>query len=148
MIENMNNMEDIMTKIYDAFNVFTNRPIIMVDNATFFTYGSIFITTTVLAIATIYDEGDVEDNYNYGKAEEPNGPSPPIFAGPSSPSSTEPSQPNSMIPSLPSFTEPSQPNSIIPSTNDINEYIQGKMNQNVGGKKHRKQKRTIKKRND
>jgi len=146
MIENMNNMEDIMTKIYDAFNVFTNRPIIMVDNATFFTYGSIFITTTVLAIATIYDEGDVEDNY--GKAEEPNGPSPPIFAGPSSPSSTESSQPNSMIPSLPSFAGPSPPNSMMPSTNDINEYIQGKMNQNVGGKKRRRQKRTIKKRND
>lgn len=56
MKENMNNLQDIMTVAYDAFNIFPNRPIVMIDTTTLFTYGSIGITAIILAVATIYDE--------------------------------------------------------------------------------------------
>ena len=126
MIENMNNMEDIMTKIYDSFNAFTNRPIIMVDNATFFTYGSILITTTVLAVATIYDEDNPVDNENgYEEKEE----SASVLL-------------NSM--NLSSINEMS-PFSTNQQEEEEKEREQ-EMNQNIGGNKRRKQKRTIKKR--
>ena len=52
----MNNLQDIMTAVYDAFDIFPNRPIVMIDTPTLFTYGSIGITAIILAVATIYDE--------------------------------------------------------------------------------------------
>lgn len=132
MIENMNNMEDIMTKMYDSFNAFTNRPIIMVDNATIFTYGSILITTTILAVATIYDEegDDGDDNVDEEEEEEEEEPNNPInlFAN------TMGLSTNEMSPST---------NQMSPSTNEIKDKEE--TNQNVGGKKHKKRKRTIKK---
>ncbi len=155
MIENMNNMEDIMTNMYDSFNVFTNRPIIMVDNATIFTYGSILITSTILAVATIYDEG-VDDDDDDDDDESSN------ISNQMIPSTNEmiPST-NEMIPStnemIPSTNEmiPStnemipSANENSPSTNEIEEDEDNKeeTNQNVGGKKHKKRKRTIKKHN-
>jgi hypothetical protein len=132
----MNNMEDIMTNIYDSFNVLTNRPIIMVDNATIFTYGSILITTTILAVATIYDEGVDDDDEDVDDDDEPNNTSNQI-----SPSTNEISpSTNEISPST---------NEISPSTNEMEEHEDDKeeMNQNVGGKKHKKRKRTIKKHN-
>ena len=56
MKENMNNLQDFMTVAYDALNIFPNRPIVMIDTPTLFTYGSIGITAIILAVATIYDE--------------------------------------------------------------------------------------------
>jgi hypothetical protein len=56
MKENMNNMQDFMAAVYDTFNIFPNRPIVMIDAPTLFTYGSIGITAVILAVATIYDE--------------------------------------------------------------------------------------------
>ena len=146
MIENMNNMEDIMTNIYDSFNVFTNRPIIMVDNATIFTYGSILITSTILAVATIYDEGVDDDDDDDDESNN--------ISNQMIPSTNEmrPSI-NEMIPStnemIPSTNEmiPSA-NEMIPSANEIeDEDNKEETNQNVGGKKHKKRKRTIKKHN-
>ncbi len=134
MIENMNNMEDIMTNMYDSFNVFTNRPIIMVDNATIFTYGSILITSTILAVATIYDEG-VDDDDDDDDDESSN------ISNQMIPSTNE------MIPSTNEMIPSANENS--PSTNEIEEDEDNKeeTNQNVGGKKHKKRKRTIKKHN-
>lgn len=124
MIENMNNMEDIMTKMYDSFNAFTNRPIIMVDNATLFTYGSILITTTILAVATIYDE-EGDDNVDDEEEEDEEEPNNPI--------------------NLFANTMGLSTNEMSPLTNEIKEKEE--TNQNVGGKKskNKKRKRTIKK---
>jgi hypothetical protein len=143
MIENMNNMEDIMTNIYDSFNVLTNRPIIMVDNATIFTYGSILITTTILAVATIYDEGVDDDDEDVDDDDEPNNTSNQMS---DSTNEMRPST-NEISPSTNEIS-PST-NEISPSTNEMEEDEDDKeeTNQNVGGKKHKKRKRTIKKHN-
>ena len=137
MIENMNNMEDIMTNIYDSFNVLTNRPIIMVDNATLFTYGSILITTTILAVATIYDEDvddhDDDDDNGYEEKEE----SASVLLNSMNLSSI-----NEMSP----FST-NQPEEVEPEREEEEKEREQEMNQNIGGKKRRKQKRTIKKHN-
>jgi hypothetical protein len=71
MKENMNNLQDIMTVAYDALNIFPNRPIVMIDTPTLFTYGSIGITAIILAVATIYDEEPESDLANNNSTETP-----------------------------------------------------------------------------
>lgn len=71
MKENMNNLQDFMTVAYDALNIFPNRPIVMIDTPTLFTYGSIGITAIILAVATIYDEDPEPDLANNNSAETP-----------------------------------------------------------------------------
>jgi hypothetical protein len=57
-------MQDFMAALYDTFNIFPNRPIVMIDSPTLFTYGSIGITAVILAVATIYDEESESDLAN------------------------------------------------------------------------------------
>jgi len=131
MIENMTNM-------YDSFNVLTNRPIIMVDNATLFTYGSILITTTVLAVATIYDEGVDDDDEDVDDDDEPNNTSNQMS---DSTNEISPST-NEMSP----FST-NQQEEVEPEREEEEKEREEETNQNVGGKKHKKRKRTIKKHN-